>query len=76
MSTDPTSEHVVLDRLDVDDLAALLGLLEDWLLHADPDTHADLREFWPHRHVRDPVLVVIDDLATHTRRLRRALGTG
>jgi hypothetical protein len=77
MTTDDRTggpERVVLDRLDVDDLACLLGLVEDWLLHADSDTHRDLREFWPHRHVHDPVLVVIDDLAAHTRRLRRALG--
>ncbi|HET6952868.1 MAG TPA: hypothetical protein VFI47_20970 [Acidimicrobiales bacterium] len=39
---DPT---ISLYALDAQDIAWALGHLEDWLLHADPDTHRDLNEF-------------------------------
>jgi hypothetical protein len=36
---------VVLDPDEATDLARLLDLIEDWLLHADDDTQADLAGF-------------------------------
>lgn len=60
----------MLDREQADDLARLLELLEDWLLHADDTTHRDLEAFWPYPALSDPVDRVITALAAHTRLLR------
>ncbi len=41
-----TADHgVVLDCDEAADLAGLLDLVEDWLLHADHDARADLASF-------------------------------
>jgi hypothetical protein len=40
-----TDRGVVLDPDEAADLARLLGVVEDWLLHADDDTRADLAGF-------------------------------
>lgn len=50
MTTTPTTPiaaepGVVLDADEAADLAALLDLVEDWLLHADDDARADLAAF-------------------------------
>ncbi|MEU3456880.1 hypothetical protein ABZ671_25255 [Micromonospora sp. NPDC006766] len=45
MTTPMPGPLLGLHRDDVDDLAHLLGRIEDWLRHADPDTRADLAAF-------------------------------
>lgn len=70
MTSHSDVEVVVLDRDQADDLARLLGLLEDWLLHADDATRRDLEAFWPYPALRDPVGRIITALAANTRLLR------
>jgi hypothetical protein len=61
----------------VEDLAWLIGILEDWLLHASDDTTADLAQFagggpftaHPDRHAR----MIANQLGDHHVILRRAL---
>jgi hypothetical protein len=61
----------------IDDLAWLIGVLEDWLLHASDDTAADLAQFagggpftrHPDRHAR----LIASQLGEHHVVLRRAL---
>jgi len=40
-----TEPSVILDPDEAADLARLLDLIEDWLLHADDDARADLADF-------------------------------
>ncbi|MDX6260299.1 MAG: hypothetical protein QOH84_1987 [Kribbellaceae bacterium] len=44
-ATPPADRGVVLDADEAADLARLLDLVEDWLLHADDDARADLAGF-------------------------------
>jgi hypothetical protein len=61
----------------IEDLAALVGVLEDWLLHASDDTLADLAQFAgggpftrrPAQHARQ----IARELGGHHQHLRRAL---
>lgn len=60
-----------------EDLTALIGVLEDWLLHASDDTLADLAQFAgggpftgrPAQHAR----LIARELGCHHQNLRRAL---
>jgi hypothetical protein len=40
-----SNDTIVLHRLDVEDLAHLLGRVEDWLRHAGDNARDDLAEF-------------------------------
>lgn len=44
-TTPPDSTGVILDADEAADLAHLLSVVEDWLLHADDDARADLAAF-------------------------------
>lgn len=44
-TTPPDSTGVILDADEAADLAHLLSVVEDWLLHADDDAQADLAAF-------------------------------
>jgi hypothetical protein len=56
-----------LDPLEAEDLAWLVALVEDWLLHASDETVAELAHFCgPNRHVR----TVIGKLGAASIRLR------
>lgn len=74
-----TAPGVVLREHDAEQLAELLGLLEDWLLHAGDDTRAELADFAFHGPAgsRDPGYVrwLIDRLGTHSVALTRQLHT-
>ena len=55
-------------------LAGIVGIIEDWLLHAEPETCDDLARFLAgigNLHHR-PVELLIDELGTHSLALRRA----
>lgn len=74
----PTPVHgVFLDLDEATDLAALLDLIEDWLLHTDDDAQADLAGFLDgsgHGHLAAAGLtttVAHASIALH-RRLRKA----
>ena len=73
-SADPA---VVLDLDEAADLAALLDLIEDWLLHTDDDAQADLAGFLDgsgHGHLAAAGLITTvghASIALH-RRLRKA----
>jgi len=68
---------VVLDLDEAADLAALLDLIEDWLLHTDDDAQADLAGFLDgsgHGHLAAAGLITTvghASIALH-RRLRKA----
>jgi len=68
---------VVLDLDEAADLAALLDLIEDWLLHTDDDAQADLAGFLDgsgHGHLAAAGLITTlghASVALH-RRLRKA----
>jgi hypothetical protein len=68
---------VVLDVDEAADLAALLDLIEDWLLHTDDDAQADLAGFLDgsgHGHLAAAGLITTVGHASITlhRRLRKA----
>jgi hypothetical protein len=68
---------VVLDVDEATDLAALLDLIEDWLLHTDDDAQADLAGFLDgsgHGHLAAAGLITTVGHASITlhRRLRKA----
>jgi hypothetical protein len=73
----PASSGVVLDLDEAADLAALLDLIEDWLLHTDDDAQADLAGFLDgcgHGHLAAAGLITTvghASIALH-RRLRKA----
>jgi len=74
----PAPVHgVVLDLDEAADLAALLDLIEDWLLHTDDDAQADLAGFLDgsgHGHLAAAGLITTvghASIALH-RRLRKA----
>jgi hypothetical protein len=68
---------VVLDLDEATDLAALLDLIEDWLLHTDDDAQADLAGYLDgsgHGHLAAAGLITTvghASIALH-RRLRKA----
>ena len=70
-------DGVVLDLDEAADLAALLDLIEDWLLHTDDDAQADLASFLDgsgHGHLAAAGLITTvghASVALH-RRLRKA----
>jgi hypothetical protein len=72
MST-PVPEPMVGLYLDeADDLAHLLGRVEDWLRHAGGDAHADLIEFFNNPgHGRLAVAGLLDALGGHAATLAR-----
>lgn len=59
-----------LHPLEIEELAHLIGLMEDWLLHAEPETLDDLASFLPNPPCNQPGRV-IDALGNATIRLRR-----
>jgi hypothetical protein len=66
---------VALDLDEADDLAHLLGRVEDWLRHADGDTAADLVGFFNgpgNGHLA--VAGLIEALGRHTATLQRRCG--
>jgi hypothetical protein len=68
---------VVLDTDEAADLARLLDLVEDWLLHADNDARADLADFLDgagHGHLAAAGLATLlgHNATTLHRRLRKA----
>jgi hypothetical protein len=68
---------VVLDCDEAADLARLLDLVEDWLLHADDDARADLAGFLDgsgHGHLAAAGLATLlgHNATTLQRRLRKA----
>lgn len=73
----PTGSGVVLDLDEAADLAALLDLIEDWLLHTDDDAQADLAGYLDsagHGHLAAAGLITTvghASIALH-RRLRKA----
>jgi hypothetical protein len=73
----PTGSGVVLDLDEAADLAALLDLIEDWLLHTDDDAQADLAGYLDgsgHGHLAAAGLITTlghTSIALH-RRLRKA----
>lgn len=69
--------RVVLDADEAADLAGLLDLVEDWLLHADDDACADLAGFLDsagHGHLAAAGLAALlgQNATTLHRRLRKA----
>lgn len=69
--------RVVLDADEAADLARLLDLVEDWLLHADDDARADLAGFLDgsgHGHLAAAGLATLlgHNATTLHRRLRKA----
>jgi hypothetical protein len=76
VSTEPR-RSVLVPVHRVEDLVWVLGLLEDWLLHADNEVCAALVEFAaPGRFADQPGVfarLVATQLADHADRLRRTL---
>jgi hypothetical protein len=72
-----TESGVVLDCDEAADLAQLLEVIEDWLLHADDDARADLAGFLDsagHGHLAAAGLATLagHNATTLHRRLRKA----
>jgi hypothetical protein len=70
----PSEPHIALYLDEADDLARLLGQVEDWLRHSDPDTYTSLVDFFNgpgHGHLA--VTGLIDLIATHAATLHRRL---
>jgi hypothetical protein len=66
--------RIVLDRGTAEDLAHVLTLLEDWLLHTGDDVHHDLAEFvLGCNGLTAAVPAFIDALGNHSVQLHRAL---
>jgi len=80
MITPTPDPIVVLDLDEADDLAHLLGRVEDWLRHASADAHADLIEFFNGPgNGRLALTGLIDALGCHAATLarrRRAISRG
>ncbi len=66
---------VVLDPVDAQDLARLLSVIEDWLMHAEDATLADLAAFldgdaaraaWITTVAGDAAAMLLRQLRTHT----------
>jgi hypothetical protein len=77
MKKDVSTERppVVLDAFVAEDLASLLGHLEDWLLAAQPEILADLARFGGGEfNVFASPRIVIEDLGHLCALLRRELG--
>lgn len=81
MTDTPTAatadQGVVLDSDEAADLARLLDLIEDWLLHTDDDARADLAGFLDgsgHGHLAAAGLATLvgHNATTLHRRLRKA----
>jgi hypothetical protein len=73
----PADRGVVLDADEAADLAQLLEVIEDWLLHADDDARADLAGFLDgsgHGHLAAAGLATLlgHNALTLHRRLRKA----
>jgi hypothetical protein len=73
----PAGPGVVLDLDEATDLARLLDLIEDWLLHTDDDAQADLAGYLDgsgHGHLAAAGLITTVGHAciTLNRRLRKA----
>jgi hypothetical protein len=76
-TTAATEPGVVLDCDEAADLARLLEVIEDWLLHADDDARADLAGYLDgsgHGHLAAAGLATLAGLNAVTlhRRLRKA----
>lgn len=74
----PDSTAVLLDPEHVDELRRLLGIVEDWLLHAGDEARDDLAAFlagqaWPAAPAERLAAGLIADLGEHTVLLRLAL---
>ena len=54
---------------DLEDWADLVGLIEDWLLHASDETLAELADFGPTRRPVDPLIRDLGALCVRLRRL-------
>jgi hypothetical protein len=73
-TTTPTEPHVALYLDEADDLARLLGQVEDWLRHSDPDNYNNLVDFFNgpgNGHLA--VAGLIDLLATHAATIHQRL---
>ena len=74
----PDSPAVLLDPEHVDELRRLLGIVEDWLLHAGDEARDDLAAFlagqaWSAAPTQRLAAELIADLGEHTVLLRAAL---
>jgi hypothetical protein len=69
-----TSAHTPLDHDLAEDLHRALTLVEDWLLHASPETLDELADFayGPTHHGHDHLRWIIDLLGEAAARLRPA----
>jgi hypothetical protein len=73
-ATAGSDDDLVVDRGTVEDLAAALGIVQDWLLHTDDDVLADLGEFAFSCHGRDRAVTgFVDELGTCGVRLHALL---
>jgi hypothetical protein len=73
-TTQPSEPHIAIYLDEADDLARLLGHVEDWLRHTDTETHDNLTDFFNGPgHGRLAVAGLIDLLATHAATLTRRL---
>jgi hypothetical protein len=73
-ATASSDYDLVVDRGTVEDLAAVLGIVEDWLLHTDDDVLTDLGEFAFSCHGRARAVTgFIDELGTCGVRLHALL---
>jgi hypothetical protein len=71
------NEPMILHPDQADELRRLLGVVEDWLLHAPVEVREDLGEFlgalaWSSAGPEQLVTWLIHDLGEHTLTLRRA----
>lgn len=56
---------------DLDEWADLVGLIEDWLLHASDETLAELADFGSSPRPAEPVIAELGALCVQLRRLAR-----